>query len=254
MDVHDPYLPPQPYRNRFTSTPNPGGLLHWLLHVPETLSPEQRQSELDAYDGSIAYVDDQIGALLAAIRQQHGDRDLLVVVTSDHGEEFGEHGGFLHGRHLYREAIHVPLILWQPERVPAGVRIARPVTNAAIPATILDLFGWAPPPALARSLKPLWTTAAAAAEWAWPLIEMKHRPWEPERDPVHYGSLRALVSPTLHYIEHDTRGPELYDWIADPLETSNLVGRPDLQPAIQQFRERLPGDQSRADRPVTLQR
>ncbi|HYN08775.1 MAG TPA: sulfatase [Vicinamibacterales bacterium] len=254
MDVHDPYIPPQPYRNRFASRPDPGGLLNWELHVPETLTSEELQSELDAYDGSIAYVDDQVDALVAAIRQRYRDRELLVVITSDHGEEFGEHGGFLHGSHLYREAIRVPLIVWQPGRVPSGARISQPVTNAAIPATILDLIGAAGPPELARSLRPLWTDPASASDWPWPLIEMKHRPWESNRQAVHYGSLRSLVSPELHYIDHDTQGPQLYDWVNDPRETTDLIKRPEMQPAVERFRERLPGGQPRADRSAALPR
>jgi arylsulfatase A-like enzyme len=253
MDVHDPYIPPEPYRNRFATRPNPGGLLNWELHVPEKLTPEELQSELDAYDGAIAYVDDQIGALVAAIRKSRADRDLLVVITSDHGEEFGEHNGFLHGSHLYREAIHVPLVVWQPGRVPSGVRIGQPVSNASIPATILDAIGAPAPPELAGSLQRLWKEPAAV-EWPWPLIEMKHRPWESELAPVHYGSLRSLVSPDLHYIDHDTQGPQLYDWVNDPRETTDLVKRPDMQPAVERFRERLPGGRARADRSAAILR
>ena len=254
MDVHDPYLPPQPYRNRFATKPDPGGLLNWELHVPETLTPQEVQSELAAYDGSIAYVDDQIDALVAAIRTRHSDRDLLVIITSDHGEEFGEHGGFLHGGHLYREAIHVPLVVWQPGRVPAGARISQPVSNAAIPATVLDLVGASGPPVMVSSLRPLWTDPASATDWPWPLIEMKRRPWESRRAPVHSGSLRSLVSPELHYIDHETQGPQLFDWVTDPREATDLVKRPEMRSEIERFRERLPGGRPRAGRSAALQR
>ena len=65
MDTHDPYLPPDPYRNKFSQVENPGGLINDRIGQgdPE-LTPDQVQSEIDAYDGSIAYVDDAIGKLL----------------------------------------------------------------------------------------------------------------------------------------------------------------------------------------------
>jgi len=239
MDVHDPYLPPQPYRSRFSLVPNPGGLINWEFHVPESLTPEALQSEINAYDGAIAYVDDQIGALVAAMRRRDPNRELLVVITSDHGEEFGEHGGFLHGGHLYREAIHVPLIIWQPGRVPARQRIARPVSNAAIPATIMDLLGAAPAAEYAPSLRRLWTDGHADQDWAYPLSELMHRPWEEARLPVHHGSMRSLVAPTLHYIDHATFGEQLYDWIKDPREAHDLARQPDMQPPLDQLRNQL---------------
>jgi arylsulfatase A-like enzyme len=133
MDVHDPYLPPEPYRSRFSKRPQPGGLINWELRVPDALTPDELQGEVDAYDGAIAYVDEQIGDLLASDRFQDSARDLLVVVTSDHGEEFMEHGGLLHGSHLYRETIQVPMILWRPGAIPRGVRVPTPVSIASIP-------------------------------------------------------------------------------------------------------------------------
>ncbi len=235
LDAHDPYLPPQPYRNRFTTVPNPGGLLNWDLHVPETLTPDALQSEIDAYDGGLAYVDAQIDALMSALRARNSDRELLVVITSDHGEEFHEHGGFLHGRHLYREVIHVPLIIWWPGGIPGHRRVTSPVTNASIPATILNLVGsdwhsFAAPP-----LQRLWMDPIEPPDWPAPLSEMRHRPWAERTAPVREGSLRSVVSKALHYIEHDSRPPQLYDWAADPLESKNLASQPDMQVVVERF-------------------
>ena len=239
MDVHDPYLPPQPFRSRFSKVPEPGGLIYWEREVPETLPPDQLQSEVDAYDGSIAYVDEQIDRLVSSLRQTAAERDLLVVITSDHGEEFGEHGGFLHGWHLHREVIQVPLIVWRPGWVPSGVRVSRPVSNAAIASTIMGLIGSSGATFPVHSLQRLWESPEAAAEWPFPLSEMKKRPWEFERAPVHYGSLRSLVAPTLHFIDHDTRGPQLFDWVNDPREAQDLGQKPEMKAILDQFRERL---------------
>jgi hypothetical protein len=95
FDVHDPYVPPQPYRSQFSQLKNPGGILNGQQPLAP-LTAEQVQSEVDAYDGAIAYVDHQIGQLLAEIETRGLSDNLLLVFTSDHGESFGEHGRFLH--------------------------------------------------------------------------------------------------------------------------------------------------------------
>jgi arylsulfatase A-like enzyme len=241
MDVHDPYLPPQPYRSRFSTERNPGGLLNWDLHVPDSLTPGQLQSEIAAYDGAIAYTDDQIGKLLTALRERSSTRDLLLVVTSDHGEEFAEHGGFLHGEHLYREVIQVPLILWRPGRIPRDRRISRPVSNAEIPATIMALLGDSAASFPGPPLQRLWESPSDSLDWPFPLSELRRRPWAPKRARVRFGSLRSLVSPTLHYILSDSLGAQLYDWVADPRESVDLIGGVELTGAIKDFRDRFSG-------------
>src|SRR5690606_1317626 len=92
-----------------------------------------------AYDGSIAYLDDAIGRLREALEARGLLDNTVIVAVSDHGESFGEHGWYLHGHSLYREQLHVPLIIRWPERVPAGVRVARPVSIDDLPAVIQDL-------------------------------------------------------------------------------------------------------------------
>ena len=234
MDVHDPYLPPQPYRSRFSPSSAPGGLLngHRVRALPQ-LTPEQVQSEIDAYDGGLAYVDESIGRLLAAM-QELGVRDnTLVVFTSDHGEAFGEHGLFLHGNALYRCLTHVPLIIWWPGHVPAGVRVVRPVTNAALAATLMDLLEvhqTAPFPI--ASVRPLWSAPLGDAPWPFPLSEMTYTPWTIKRFPIAHGPMKALVTPQWHLIWNRTLGLELYDWRADPSESRNLAAEPDAQPAV----------------------
>ena len=245
MDVHDPYLPPEPFRGRFSAGAQPGGLINWELHVPGSLTPAELQSEIDAYDGAIAYVDEQIAALLASIKTRLNGRDLLVVVTSDHGEEFGEHGGFLHGGHLYRETIHVPLVLWQPGIIPGGIRVQIPVSNAAIPATVMDLAVAEQRRFQGPSLQQLWSGTASSRSA--PRSDLEQRSWEPARLPVQHGSLRSLVSSGWHYIEHDTFGAALYDFVNDPHETVNLADRPEVQDMLQRFRDQIATDAKTRD-------
>ena len=241
MDAHEPYLPPQPYRSKFSATPAPGGLLNSKWHIPRTLTPEQLQSEIDAYDGGIAYVDAHVSRLLDDVRAMDRSRPLVVIVTSDHGEEFGEHGGFLHQKHLYREVIQVPLIIWAPGRVLSGVRIKEPVSNGAIPATIMSLLGLDPALFQIPSLKPLWAAALAPGlshiQTQPVLSELKHRPWAfPHDAPIRFGSMRSVVDDGWHYIETDGRSPELFDFRGDPQERSNLVQRPDVQDVVRQMK------------------
>jgi arylsulfatase A-like enzyme len=239
FDVHDPYLPPQPYRSRFSELENPGGTLNGEGSFM-ALTAAQLQSEIDAYDGAISYVDHQIGQLLMEMERRGLSNDLLLVFTSDHGESFGEHGVYLHANSVYREEIHVPLILWRSGHFPAGLRISQPVTNAALPATIMGLLGKNdqtrfPGPSLAQ----LWENPEAPTDWPLPLAEMEYRPWKPENAPSRHGPMKSLVSPQWHYIDHEVLGVEVYDWRRDHQEANNLADTPEGQSVIDWFRKFL---------------
>ncbi|MGE5205413.1 MAG: sulfatase, partial [Chlamydiota bacterium] len=131
-DVHDPYLPPEPYLHRFTKLPHPAGPMPLAWDWFARLTPAQRQGEMDAYDGAIQYVDTELGEFFQQLHQRGLDKNTLVVITSDHGEEFNEHGFMDHLNALYRELIHVPLIFWEPGKLPQGVRIAAPVSTVSL--------------------------------------------------------------------------------------------------------------------------
>jgi len=238
MDVHDPYLPPQPYRSKFSKNPEPGGLINWQLHMPSNLTADQLQSETDAYDGAIAYVDDQIDVLLKGLQQRQSSRPLLVVITSDHGEEFKEHGNLAHGHTLYRETIHVPLIFWQPGRVPQGLRVSLPVSNSEIASTITEFLGGSERPFAGPPLQALWSTKGTG-RWDYPLAELHHRPWAENKYPVHYGSLESVMAPDWHCIQYEPPRLELFDWTNDFAENNNLADKPEMAHALAQCRTRL---------------
>jgi arylsulfatase A-like enzyme len=232
MDVHDPYLPPQPYRSKFSTMANPGGLINFRGKVPESLTPEQLQGEVDAYDGAIAYVDAEVSRLMSAIEAKGLTRQLLVIVTSDHGEEFFEHGSFGHGRHLYREVIQVPLIVWGPGRVAQGKRMSQPVSTAAIPATIMSLLGADAAPFPIPSLQPLWE--GTRTDFPLALSELKQTELA---GPIQYGSMRSLVDGSWHYIEQAGRGYELFAFPTDPREAFNLATSPAAPDIARRFKE-----------------
>ncbi len=240
FDVHDPYFPPEPFRNQFTGSHSSGGLLNWRLGVDDpTLSQDQINSEIDAYDGAIAYADDHIGKLLTALAERGPHDNTLVIVTSDHGEAFGEHGMYLHGHSLHIEEIHVPLIVSLPGRIPAGVQIDEPVTNASIPAAVMDFLPTPdsttfPGPALSR----LWQ--APSRGWSRPpLSELAQRSWVGDKYPVRHGRVNSLVSGDWHYIHHEKQPELLFERKTDPLERHNAIDQPDHHDVAQQFRRRL---------------
>jgi arylsulfatase A-like enzyme len=240
FDVHDPYVPPQPYRSRFSDLENPGGLVNgYLERYHPSLTPDQMQSEIDAYDGATAYVDDQIGQLLAELEERGLADNTLVIITSDHGESFGEHGLVQHSNALYLEEIRVPLILWWPGHVPEGERVATPVTNAALAATLLDIIGDEQSHFPGPPLTQLWNTPGTPLDWPNPVSELAHYPWGAAQAPSAYGDMKSVISPQWHYITHDEYGEELYDWLEDPTESINLAQNQDAQPVMARFRADL---------------
>ncbi len=107
------------------------------------------------YNAEVKYWDEQFGRIIHYLSESGCGEDTLVIVTSDHGEEFLEHDYYLHGFTLYNEVIHVPLFMWGPD-VPEK-RLDRVVQVADIFSTLEDMLGWTATPKVAdRSLKKLW--------------------------------------------------------------------------------------------------
>lgn len=95
-----------------------------------------RRHLIDLYDANLHQTDAELQRLIEFMRFEGLLDEALVVVTSDHGEEFLEHGGVLHSRTQYQELLHVPLIVRGPG-VPAGLRIATPVSLVDVAPTVL---------------------------------------------------------------------------------------------------------------------
>lgn len=117
MGPHDPYEPRRPWGS---DGPPAGGYLDpQVLIVRDTPPSEEELQQLrDQYDGEIREVDRAIERLVQGLSEQGLLERTLLVVTSDHGEEFGDHGGLLHGRTLHEEILNVPLILWSRDGLP----------------------------------------------------------------------------------------------------------------------------------------
>lgn len=152
MDMHLPYQEPRSYRGLFAGHP-PSGLeggfnRNQLLRAAMRQRDLVKQYLIDRYDQNLRYVDDELSGFL---RDQPDDA--IVVLFSDHGEEFFDHDSVEHGHTLYDELIRIPLIMHAPGQAPATVDA--PASIADIAPTILDLLGQAAENVAGRSLAAL---------------------------------------------------------------------------------------------------
>ena len=188
-------------------------------------TPEQAQGEIDAYDGGIYYTDQQIDVLLKELESRGKLDNTIVVITSDHGELFGEHGLWEHHNSLYKPVIYVPLIVWYPKSAPQNMRIDTPVSNTFIPAMLLDMLGEPEQTAFrGPPLSQLWADPAAAADFPDPIAEMAESSWVNPHHLSIRGDMVTVLSPEWQFIAHEFNGIELYNLNDDPDQENNLAG------------------------------
>ena len=228
MDAHMPYMPPKPFDRQFTQ---PGVVEPNWDDVLGNDEPGHLPAMRDRYDGSIAYVDQQIGLLFEVMEERGLLQNTIIVVTSDHGETLGEHGrALLHATSLYATELHVPLVMTFPARVPANTVVNAPVTLRDVPATILALASLdRSRPLPGRSLASLWNEKSAADAVSGPVLsETQPLPgWTKPYHPVAKGNMRSLVSGWLHFIRNGDGREELYDLESDPQEQRDLANTPE---------------------------
>jgi arylsulfatase A-like enzyme len=240
MDVHGPFLAPPPFSTMFSKSDARTKVTEIEL-APTTVEASDRlktrlQESIDSYDGSLAYLDHEIGNLLDTLEKRRVANDTLVIVTSDHGESFGEHGLVNHGNSLYLDQTHVPLIIRFPARVPAGVRDGRPVSLTALPATVLRLIGvtdqrFSGPSVMEQAVDRSGVQAA--------MTEVARRRAVPNDWPSARGSLKSLVTDRWHFIVSEPGAIELYDVTNDMGELRNLAGAAEQAPLVASFRAML---------------
>jgi arylsulfatase A-like enzyme len=140
FDPHAGYFPPPEYARRFGVAPDAPLATKDQQHMlvrPGLPSADEFATLIGLYDGEIAFTDAEIARLLAALPRA---RPTLIVVTSDHGEEFGEHGGLQHGRTLFDEQLKIPLIM-AGAGLPAGTVVDEPASLVDLWPTIAALVG-----------------------------------------------------------------------------------------------------------------
>lgn len=184
-EPHSPFDPPEPFKTRYAARP---------------------------YDGEVATADLIVGQFLDELRARGLYERALVIVLSDHGEGLGDHGEEFHGILLYREVLHVPLLVKLPGAARAGTRVATPVELVDVLPTVLSLLG-APAPDKLRGrtlFDPQRVPRPIYAETYYPRV---HLGWS---------ELRSVIDERWHYI--DGPRPELYDVPADPAQRHDLAG------------------------------
>jgi arylsulfatase A-like enzyme/Flp pilus assembly protein TadD len=187
-DAHDPYEAPEPFRSRYARTP---------------------------YDGEIAYLDAQVGRLVAALRGKGLLDDTALAVFADHGESLGDHGESTHGVFLYDATIHVPLLVKFPGRRGAGQRVPSRVSLVDLAPTMLDVCGVAAPSdAQGQSLLPLLARTGAADRPSYAETDYPQRA---------FGWSRLVSWRVDRFLYVKAPRPELFDLRADPGTTHNLA-------------------------------
>jgi arylsulfatase A-like enzyme len=243
FDVHAEYRPPREFRERFAAEPDRkddafrfGTRTQVALRRAGRfeLRPEEVERAHRLYDAEVAYVDREIGRLLGKLSSLSLDERTLVVFTSDHGEEFLDHGDWEHGHTLYDELLRVPFCLRQPGRI-APRRIPSPVGHMDLAPTVLSLCGLAPAPSfLGRDVSPALDGASL----------------EPV-DLLAYGNFwgdprASLRRDDLALITQQDGRAELYRWTTDPTEQHDLAARE--SPVADELRAALEREQAEAFR------
>lgn len=195
-----------------------------MLHLFEPHTPYE-----PTYDADIAAVDKIVGSFLDELDRRGLYDRALIVVVSDHGEGLGDHGEVEHGLLLYREALHVPLIVKLPQRTDAGKRVTAPAQLIDLLPTIASATGAKVPDGLpGTSLIELARQSAPSdrAIYSETLYPRLHFGWS---------ELRSITDANSHYIESPS--PELFDLTKDPQEKTNLTA--DRRRDARAFADRL---------------
>ena len=178
----------------------------FLLHVFEPHAPYE-----PTYEADIAAADRVVGAFLASLKSAGVYDRAILIILSDHGEGLGDHGEPEHGIFVYREAIHVPLLLKLPKGARAGETVEEPVGLIDLFPTVAELTGIKAPEVTGRSLLgPRDARRRIYAESFYPRI---HLGWS---------ELRSLIDAQYQFI--DAPRPELFDIVRDPGEKTNILG------------------------------
>jgi len=231
-DAHDSYEVPSPFDHFYGPISEEAKrLLPEAKYNRAELTIGQRESVIAAYDNALRYIDSQVGELLCFLQQSPDWSNTYIIFTADHGEAFGEHHAYTHGWDLYREVLHVPLVIAGPG-VPAGLRITDPASTRQILPTVLEWSGMRHPVLHRRSLSRLW--------------EPRNVPDFPEEpvfseflDPATSSSgPQGVVSVTTrdwHIIWHTDHRNQLYRWPSDPQEKLNLFDVRENQEIVQRL-------------------
>jgi arylsulfatase A-like enzyme len=173
MDPHVPYAPPPPFDRMFE--PHPTADHPGVDPRYDYKEPLDRARLVAQYDGAIAYGDQEFGRFLEELKDRGLYDEALIIFLADHGEEFLDHGQWLHGRSVFDELIRVPLVVRFPGGRDGGRRVTQQVQAVDILPTILENEGLPVPPPPIISGRPLQRVVAGGAPEPTAVSEISHR-------------------------------------------------------------------------------
>ena len=215
----------------------------WAAPLAEKHSELEHNVLNDMYDTEVAYQDDYLGNLLAAIRGRARQKDTLTIIVADHGDGIGDHGYMGHAFVAYEELVHVPLILDWPASWSAGYRISSPVSTRRVFHTMLDAVGEWPQEIDCNILSEaerlsLRSTINGHDPENWTALSEVYPPLNfvraiEKRQPELLNEFRCLderlaivkedAHSTYKLIQLARRPYELFDLAADKMELNNLI-------------------------------
>jgi arylsulfatase A-like enzyme len=256
FDAHYPYRIPAEGMHRFGADPaNPREvdiIENWRAIDKRALSTREVAFARDSYDDCIADLDEQLGLLYDELGRRGLLQQTWVILTSDHGESFGERSGvFGHGTSLHQTQVNVPLLIVPPAGSPAPPKrvVTETVSLRDLPATVVDLLDLRPgAPFPGRSLARFWRTPPADDTLGSPTSEpalsevvlTDPRDPSPERVLEYRQVLASLADDAWVYIRRQGNGrEELYDLHTDPQELQDLSGDGAMQGVLERMRQSL---------------
>jgi len=247
LNPHNPYTPPEPWPSRFvgTGTSRVDGRTRTLAAIRNLeleVVPADEERIREWYSANLAYNDAELCPFVGELRRRYAG-EVLVVVTSDHGEELFDHGGVLHGYTLYDELLHVPLVMWWPERI-LPTRIAEPTSTLDLHSSLAALAGITSP-ADREGGQALWGLILGGEDGRW--RDRLHFATAPGR---HYAAMARSGAWKLILVRYPgldwgmgrgagrTHEAEyVFDLVDDPKERSNKAGASSLE--VDWLRSRL---------------
>jgi arylsulfatase A-like enzyme len=253
-DAHAPYEVPTTGINRFRVKPRSRRemrlLEQWLPMTQRKLSESEINLGRDCYDDCVANLDEELGRLIDELDRRSVLERSWVIITSDHGESFGEKPGiFWHGTSLYETQLHVPLVIIPPAGGPSPRVITETVSLRELAATIVDIPDFkAAAPFPGKSLARFWNGSALASAKApasgqalselVPLPYSARHPSGGTHEPE--WPLAALTEGDWTYIRRAVEvREELFRVREDARQQHNLANDPAMRPTLDRMRRAL---------------
>jgi uncharacterized sulfatase len=230
-DPHGPFTVREPYMSMYDPED---------MTVPNTFeggNTDSMKVKKARYCGLVKCIDDNVGRILASLRDKSILDDTVIAFTTDHGEYMSEHG--LYGKNQwYRTAYQIPFLVRWPKKIPAGTKIEQFVTNVDVQQTLLGLMEIEPSG---------WEQGRDAS----PLLRGEEIEWKDEAM-IHHSSLEAagIFTPRYELVLKANGSHMLFDRLNDPEQTNNLYGNSEYSSIIRELAARIVEHNVQVDSPA----